>query len=185
VIAIPRTPATPRPKAKAKTAFKAAATKTAKPKLATRKLAAKAKTKAKAIPAPKAKAKAKAPAAPKLVAQKKTPRSTLLAVAEKILDDGKAEDIVTLDLQGKSDIADYMLVATANSTRQVAALAQHLVEGIKTAGHPKPGVEGLKHGDWVLVDAGDVIVHLFRPETRAYYNLEKMWRDAFPEASGQ
>jgi len=114
----------------------------------------------------------------------KSPAQTLLAQAEKILEDGKAEDLVTIDLQGKSDIADYLLIATGRSQRQVMALAQRLLEGLKTAGHGKIAAEGLRHGEWVLVDAGDVVIHLFRPETRAYYNIEKMWGEALSEAVG-
>jgi len=94
---------------------------------------------------------------------------------EKSLDDDKGEDIVVIDLAGKSDIADFMIIATGRSTRQVAAMADHLRQRIKAAGHPAPRVEGLPHADWVLVDAGDVVVHLFRPEVRGFYNLEKMW----------
>ncbi len=114
----------------------------------------------------------------------KSPAQALLAQAEKILEDGKAEDLVTIDLQGKSDIADYLLIATGRSQRQVMALAQRLLEGLKTAGHGKIAAEGLRHGEWVLVDAGDVVIHLFRPETRAYYNIEKMWGEALSEAVG-
>jgi ribosome-associated protein len=108
----------------------------------------------------------------------------LLAEATKILDDGKAEDLVTIDLQGKSDIADYLLIATGRSQRQLMALAQHLLDGLKAAGHGKIAAEGMRHGEWVLIDAGDVVIHLFRPETRAYYNIEKMWGEALSEAVG-
>jgi nicotinate-nucleotide adenylyltransferase len=92
------------------------------------------------------------------------------------LEDGKAEDIVTIDLAGKTTIADYMVIATGRSSRQVAALTTHLEEAL--ADKPRVAVEGKAQGDWVLVDAGDVIVHIFRPEIRAHYNLEKMWGDA-------
>lgn len=112
------------------------------------------------------------------------PAQALLALAEKILEDGKAEDLVAIDLHGKSDIADYLLIATGRSQRQIMALAQHLLDGLKAAGHGKLAAEGMRHGEWVLVDAGDVIVHLFRPEARAYYNLEKMWGEALSEAVG-
>ena len=78
-----------------------------------------------------------------------------------------------------------MLIATGRSQRQVAALAQHLTEGLKEAGRGMLAVEGLRHGEWVLIDAGDVVIHLFRPETRTYYNLEKMWGETFSEAVGQ
>jgi nicotinate (nicotinamide) nucleotide adenylyltransferase/ribosome silencing factor RsfS/YbeB/iojap len=93
------------------------------------------------------------------------------------LDDGKAEEIVTIDLAGKTTIADYMVIASGRSARQVAALTDHLEQIL-------PGriaIEGKRQGDWVLIDAGDVIVHIFRPEIRAYYNLEKMWGSALPE----
>ena len=92
---------------------------------------------------------------------------------------------MTIDLQGKSDIADYLLIATGRSQRQMTALAQHLLERLKAAGHGKVAIEGLRHGDWVLIDAGDVVVHLFKPEARAYYNLEKMWGEGLSEAVGQ
>ena len=110
---------------------------------------------------------------------------SLVDLAKSILEDGKAEDLVAIDLHGKSDIADHLLIASGRSQRQVAALAQRLVDGFKEAGLAKPTIEGLRHGEWVLIDAGDVIVHLFRPETRAYYNLEKMWGEALSEAVGQ
>ena len=116
---------------------------------------------------------------------KQSPAQKLLAVAEKLLEDGKAEDVVAIDLQGKSDIADFMLIATGRSQRQVMALAQRLTEGLKGAGRKHVVVEGMRHGEWVLIDAGDVVVHLFRPDMRAYYNLEKMWGEALSEAAGQ
>ena len=116
---------------------------------------------------------------------KQSPAQKLLTLAEKLLEDGKAEDIAAIDLQGKSDIADFMLIATGRSQRQVMALAQRLTEGLKEAGCKNVSVEGMRHGEWVLIDAGDVVVHLFRPETRAYYNLEKMWGEALSEAAGQ
>jgi nicotinate (nicotinamide) nucleotide adenylyltransferase/ribosome silencing factor RsfS/YbeB/iojap len=99
------------------------------------------------------------------------------------LEDGKAENIVTIDLAGKTPIADYMVIASGRSARQVAALTEHLEQAL-------PGrlaIEGKAQGDWVLIDAGDVIVHIFRPETRTYYNLEKMWGADFaePEAARQ
>jgi nicotinate-nucleotide adenylyltransferase len=94
------------------------------------------------------------------------------------LEDGKAEDIVTLDLAGKTTIADYMVVASGRSARQVTSLTEHLEAAL--GGGPRVLVEGKTQGDWVLVDAGDVIVHIFRPDIRAYYNLEKMWGDDAP-----
>ena len=91
------------------------------------------------------------------------------------LEDGKAENIITIDLNGKSSIADAMVVASGRSQRQVSALAGPLVEKLKAASAPMPKVEGKANSDWVLIDVGDIIVHLFRPEVREFYNLEKMW----------
>lgn len=91
------------------------------------------------------------------------------------LDDGKAEEIATIDLAGKSSMADYMIVASGRSSRQVGALAEQLIDKLKSNGYRSPSIEGRGQGDWVLVDAGDVVVHLFRPEIRTLYNLEKMW----------
>ena len=83
--------------------------------------------------------------------------------------------MVVIDLAGKSTIADYMIVATGQSSRQVTALAEHLLQAIKGQGLIGVTPEGIRQGDWVLIDAGDVIIHLFRPEVRDFYNLEKMW----------
>ncbi|MEO1922344.1 ribosome silencing factor [Blastomonas marina] len=91
------------------------------------------------------------------------------------LDDDQAQDIVSIDLEGKSGIADFMVIASGRSTRQVAAIAMKLGERIKQGGYPAPKMEGLSQGDWVLIDAGDVVVHIFRPEVRSFYNLERMW----------
>jgi len=91
------------------------------------------------------------------------------------LEDDKAQDVVVIELFGKSDIADYLVVASGTSGRQVVAIAQHLRERLSHAGITGIGLEGIAQGDWVLVDGGDVIVHLFRPEVRAFYNIEKMW----------
>jgi len=101
------------------------------------------------------------------------------------LDDSKAEEVVTVDLAGKTSIADHMVIASGRSSRQVAAMTEHLADAL--AGRFRIAIEGKAQGDWVLIDAGDVIVHLFRPEIRAHYNLEKMWGAAFPdaEAAGQ
>ena len=97
------------------------------------------------------------------------------------LDDHKAEDIVVIDLKGKSSIADFMVIATGRSNRQVAAMADHIVSRLKELGIKGITPEGLRQRDWVLIDAGDVIVHLFRPEVRSFYNLEKMWGAELPE----
>src|SRR5690606_30907963 len=91
------------------------------------------------------------------------------------LDDAKAEDVVSIDLAGKTSIADAMLIATGRSNTHVGAIADRVLKACKEAGVAAPRVEGLPHCDWVLIDAGDVIVHVFRPEVRAFYNLEKMW----------
>ena len=91
------------------------------------------------------------------------------------LDDEKAQDIVFIDLKDKSSVADGMIVASGRSHRHVGAMADHLLRALKDAGYGRARVEGLPHCDWVLIDAGDVIVHLFRPEVRAFYNIEKIW----------
>lgn len=91
------------------------------------------------------------------------------------LDDDKAVDVVSIPLSGKSNIADYMVIASGRSTRQVAAMAQKLAERIKRDLGRSVRLEGLPVADWVLIDADDVIVHLFRPEVRTFYNLERMW----------
>jgi ribosome-associated protein len=97
------------------------------------------------------------------------------------LEDAKAEDIVTLDLEGKASIADRLVIASGRSNRHVGAIAEQLVQKLKDAGHRNLRVEGLPHADWVLVDAGDVVVHIFRPEVRSFYNLEKLWSDHAPD----
>jgi ribosome-associated protein len=94
---------------------------------------------------------------------------------EKTLDDTKAEDVVVVPLAGKSSIADYLVIASGRSQRQVGAMAEHLRDKLKASGLTDLHIEGLSHSDWVLVDAGDIVVHLFKPETRAFYALEKMW----------
>ena len=90
------------------------------------------------------------------------------------LDADKAQDILTIDLMGKTSIADRMIIASGTSARAVSAMAEHLVIKLKQMA-VRPRTEGEKHGDWVLIDAGDVIVHLFRPEVRLFYNLERIW----------
>ena len=95
------------------------------------------------------------------------------------LDDDQALDVVSIPLSGKSNIADYMVIASGRSTRQVAAMAQKLAERVKQELSRSVRIEGLPVADWVLIDADDVIVHLFRPEVRSFYNLERMW--AFEE----
>jgi len=91
------------------------------------------------------------------------------------LDDAKAEHVVSIELGGKTSIADTMMIATGRSNTHVGAIADRVLKACKAAGVSAPRVEGLPNCDWVLVDAGDVIIHVFRPEVRAFYNLEKMW----------
>ena len=111
------------------------------------------------------------------VSSSSEPQSTnsLLEVIIDSLEGSKAEEIITIDLKGKTSIADSMIIASGRSTRQVAAIASHLTTNIKKAGHGLCKVEGLAKADWVLIDAGDAIIHVFRPEVRSFYNLEKMW----------
>ena len=94
---------------------------------------------------------------------------------QKSLDDDKAQELVVIDLEGKSSLADHLIIATGTSQRHVCAMAERLRDKLKDDGYGKVSLEGLPQGDWVLVDAGDVIVHLFRPEVREFYSLEKMW----------
>jgi ribosome-associated protein len=111
---------------------------------------------------------------------------SLHALVMHSLDEDQALDVVSIPLEGKSSIADFMVIASGRSTRQVAAIATHLAERLKAARHGSPKIEGLPAGDWVLIDAGDVVVHLFRPEVRSFYNLERMWGfgDELPAAAG-
>jgi len=113
---------------------------------------------------------------------------SLHALVLQSLEDDQAQEVISIPLQGKSSIADFMVIASGRSTRQVATMAQKLAERIKHAGFGNSRLEGLPAADWVLIDAGDVIVHLFRPEVRSFYNLERMWAfgDApAPAAAGQ
>lgn len=91
------------------------------------------------------------------------------------LDEDKAQDIVVIDLKDKSSVADSLIVASGRSHRHVGALADHLLRALKDAGAGKARVEGLPHCDWVLIDAGDIVIHIFRPEVRSFYNIEKIW----------
>lgn len=95
---------------------------------------------------------------------------------EESLDLDKAQDIKTIDLKGQTSIADYMIVASGTSTRQVAALAEKIRDRLKAKGLEYVRIEGMEQCNWVVLDAGDVIVHLFRPEVRDFYNIEKMWQ---------
>jgi ribosome-associated protein len=101
--------------------------------------------------------------------------ASLHAIVMQSLDDDQAQETISIPLEGKSSIADHMVIASGRSSRQVAAMAQKLAERIKQQTGRIARIEGLPTADWVLVDAGDVIVHLFRPEVRSFYNLERMW----------
>lgn len=105
----------------------------------------------------------------------KTAHTALIDLVLESLGDDKAEDIVSINLEGKTAIADYMVVANGRSQRHVGAVADHLLRRIKEAGYGTARVEGLAQADWVLIDGGDVVVHIFRPEVREFYKLEKMW----------
>jgi ribosome-associated protein len=121
--------------------------------------------------------------APRLAAVRRdlSPTAALNVVLAS-LDEAKAEDPVSIDITGKTTIGDHMVVASGRSDRHVSAIANRLIEDLKQAGGRDIRVEGLRACDWVLVDAGDVIVHIFRPEVRAFYNIEKMWRADHPAA---
>ncbi len=99
---------------------------------------------------------------------------------ESSLDDDKAQRIVVIDLAGKTDIADFLVIASGTSQRQIGAITEHLRDRLKASGLKGISVEGAAHCDWVLIDAGDVVVHIFRPEMRTYYSLEKMWGTPLP-----
>jgi ribosome-associated protein len=99
----------------------------------------------------------------------------MLNTVLKSLSDAKAENVVSIDLTGKTPIADFMIVASGRSNRHVGAIADQLVKKLKETGCRGVAIEGLPHCDWVLIDSGDVVVHVFRPEVREFYNLEKMW----------
>ena len=107
--------------------------------------------------------------------------AALNLLVQEVLDDHQAEDVVVIDLEGKSTIGDHMVIATGRSSRQVISLAENLIQALKGKGRVGIKPEGLRQGDWVLIDAGDVIIHLFRPEVREFYSLEKMWEADFSD----
>ena len=144
--------------------------KTAKP-AAARKPTAKPAVK----PMPLAKAKAGPKAAQASKSAPKSAPSKVAGIVLACLDDMKAENVVSIDLEGKTSLADLMVIATGRSTTHVGSIADRIISACKAAGLPTPRVEGVPNCDWVLVDASDVIVHVFRPEVREFYNLEKMW----------
>jgi ribosome-associated protein len=108
-----------------------------------------------------------------------TPELKMIDVVLQSLDDAKAEQTVAIDIAGKSSLADHMVVTSGRSNRHVSAVADQVVKALSDNGFSKPRIEGLPHADWVLVDGGDVIVHIFRPEVREFYNIEKMWQAEF------
>lgn len=120
---------------------------------------------------------------PDAIALPETEPGSLHELVVTQLDDDQAQELVSIPLAGKSSIADHMVIASGRSTRQVAAMANKLAEKIKQSGKAMPRIEGLPAADWVLIDAGDVVVHLFRPEVRGFYNLERMW--GFGEEDGE
>lgn len=107
------------------------------------------------------------------------PEPHMIDLVLQSLDDAKAEQTVAIDITGKSSLTDHMVVTSGRSNRHVSAVADQLVKSLREHGFGKPRIEGLPHADWVLVDAGDVIVHIFRPEVREFYNIEKMWAADF------
>ena len=167
--------------AKKAPAAKAAADKA--PKKAPAKKAAAKKAVTKAVAAPKA---AKTTATKAVIAKKAAPKK---AAAEAVqdsaaktlklvlgrLDDMKAEETVTIDLRGKSAFSDYLVVTTGRSNRHVSSIAENVAKGLKEAGQKKLHVEGMTNADWVLIDTGEVILHVFRPEVREFYNIERLW----------
>lgn len=114
-----------------------------------------------------------------LVSQRYEP-AELKDLIVKTLDDAKAVDIVTIDLKSKSSLGDFMIIASGNANRHVSAIADHVVEALKTGKHGTIRVEGMPECNWVIVDAGSVIVHVFQPEAREFYKLEKMWSGERP-----
>jgi ribosome-associated protein len=109
------------------------------------------------------------------------PTRPMIDVILESLDDAKAEQTVAIDITGKSSLSDHMVITSGRSHRHVGAVADQLSRALRENGYGKPRVEGLPHCDWVLVDGGDVIVHIFRPEVREFYNIEKMWSADFAE----
>ena len=106
--------------------------------------------------------------------------AAILDIVTTVLDDAKADETVTIDLAGKSALADHMIITSGRSDRHVKAITDQLLRALKERGYGRASVEGKDAGDWILIDAGDVLVHVFRPEVRAFYNLEKMWAADLP-----
>ncbi len=110
-----------------------------------------------------------------------SPQLQMIDVILQSLEDAKAESTIAIDVTGKSPLTDHMVVTTGRSDRHVGALADQLVKALREAGFSKPRIEGLPRCDWVLVDGGDVVVHIFRPEVREFYHIEKMWQAEFAD----
>lgn len=172
--------AKPKPASKAKTSLKAA------PKAAAAKAPNTSPVKSAARPAKAATTPAKAaalkkPATKAVVAKKAAPKldaiGQLAMDVAKVLDTNKAMEIVTIPLAGRSPLADWMVIASGTSARQVGALANYVQRAFTQAGYKRLRTEGLPQGDWVVVDSGDVVVHLFRPEVRDFYQLDRLWLD--------
>jgi len=104
---------------------------------------------------------------------------------QQVLDENSAQDVIEIDIRGKSSVADYMIVASGRSNRHVSALSDYVQRALKEEEFKNLGIEGQEAGDWVLIDAGDVILHIFRPEVRLFYNLEKIWSVPLPESLQQ
>jgi len=115
------------------------------------------------------------------IAATETSSQAQLDLTIQTLEDAKAQDITTIDLEGKSSIGDYMVVASGRSNRHVGAIADQLSRTLKEQGHGRARIEGQDNCDWVLIDAGNIIIHVFRPEVREFYNIEKMWLAERPE----
>lgn len=164
----PKKPTNQKPLAKKAVAKKAAIKKTPEKKAATKKPAADSTE-----PAKKPRAAIKKSVVPTTARDKHIVEQRYLIL--KALDDGKAEDIVEFNVQDRSSLADYFLIASGRSTRHVSSLAENVTKAIKQAGHKILNREGEATNDWVIVDTGDIIVHLLRPEVRAYYRLEEIW----------
>ena len=113
----------------------------------------------------------------------KKPDKKFLKYLLKILDDEKAENVTTIELDGKSEMADYMVIASGRSSRQVISLSQNISDEIKSKYNIISRIEGKEHGDWVLIDTGDIVVHIFKPEIREFYQLEQMWNSPQSERS--
>ena len=122
------------------------------------------------------------PASSKSELPEHDPAKALTDLILGILEENSAQDTITIDIKGKSSVADMMIVTCGRSSRHVGALADYVIKAIKEEGHRPLGIEGQISNDWVLIDIGDVIVHIFRPEVRAFYNLEKIWSVPLPEA---